>query len=618
MPSKLTFFQNGIEENPPREFPDLTINALFGESQQGSIETDTLTFVGASAQKIYDYVQGGLNGSTKGIFQGIPYNIQGESDLGDLTVFDGMIETFNGLQIVQPQFSGQLLPVEVKARIKAFDNYDDLLSKAEGISMAFLAEKGFLTAEDLKDLPFVVEKKLGNLELAILIVSITSVILSIIQLFKDTAEAINNTVAHIAGGIIGPVAGAIFIVLQLIVTGVVLLLQLKALFAMVGQLIEVIWSPVYTHKLFTYKTIMTAIASYGGLEFETDIPNLERYHYLPSKPKGRDLGNSFQNQQSSSSSISSKKAKGSFSIIPKLPIYGMANIHPLVTSGIPKDSDFGYLASDFLTLMKRIFKVDFAILDGKLQMRNVKSDWWNKQSDFVLPDVIDEEIEYNTGELQGTRVYSHSTDSADEFTIDNYTGTSYEVKTFHKNPDDEKLIGIKGLKEVQTNMALPSRKNTFTNTELTLIQLLETASVFSKQIGNNSVVNAQISERIGVMKVSTAYHTVAKIVYLKDGLIPADHRDFIGWKGLYEAWHTADSFVEDNFYGQKVLINNKEIPFSLENLVQMKGFSQSIDFDSSIIKFTKLEADIYQDSASVSYYKRQPYDKNLIETKIEA
>ena len=66
------------------------------------------------------------------------------------------------------------------------------------------------------------------------------------------------------------------------------------------------------------------------------------------------------------------------------------------------------------------------------------------------------------------------------------------------------------------------------------------------------------------------------------------------------------------------MINNKEIPFSLENLVQMKGFSQSIDFDSSIIKFTKLEADIYQDSASVSYYKRQPYDKNLIETKIEA
>jgi hypothetical protein len=617
MPSKLSFFQNGEETNPPREYPDISINALFGESQQGSIETDQLTFVGESAQKIYQYIQGGLDGSTKGIFQGIPYKIQGNTDNGDFIAFDGLIETFNGLQVIEPRFGLNDLPVEIKARIKAFENYDDLLEKAEGISMLFLADQGLLTGEDLEDLPFVLEREVGNLELAILIISITSIILNIIQLVKDTAESIRDTVALATTGILSPLTVAIYIALTIAINIFILAIQLRALVSLVVQIINVVWSPLYAHKVISYEKIMTAIANYGGFKFETDIPNFDRYKYLPSSPFERD-GSGITTQKNVSKGFGLKGGGGVSGLFPQVPLYNIGSITPLVENGLPRESDFGYIASDFMTLMKRIFKVDFAILNGTLHMRNVKSSWWNKQSDYVLPDVIDEVIEYNTNELQGTRVYSHSVDPNDEFTISNYKGTSYEVKTYHINPDDQKLVGIKGLKEVNTGVALPTRKDSYNEVEISLIQLVNSLGVIAQQMKLPFNLNEQITERIGVMKVSSFSHTVPKIIYLNEGLIPENYREFIGWKGLYESWHTADSFVEDNYYGQKVLINNKQIPFSLENLMQMKGFSQSTSFDGSTIKFTKLEANQYADTASVSYYKREPYDKNLVEKKIEA
>jgi hypothetical protein len=616
MPSKLSFFQDGQETNPPREYPDITINALFGESQQGSIESEELTFVGESAQKIFQYIQGGLDGSTKGIFQGIPYQIQGNTDEGDFIAFDGLIETFNGLQVIQPRFGLNELPVEVRARIKAFENYDDLLDKADGISMLFLADQGFIKGTDLEDLPFVIEREVGNLELAILILSITSIILSIIQLIKDTAESIKTTVALGTTGILAPITVALYVALTIIINLFILSIQLKALVDLVVQLINIIWSPVYAHKVLSYEKIMEAIASYGGLEFETDIPNLDRYKYLASRPNER-TGNAITNQPTQGKSLGFTGG-GITGFFPQLPLLDVSGVTPLVESGLPRDSDFGYLAGDFMTLMKRIFKVDFAILNGTLHMRNVKSDWWNKQSDYVLPDVIDEAIEYNTDELFGTRIYTHAIDQNDEYTITNFTGTSYEIKTYHQNPDDERLIGIKGLKEVNTGMALPTRKEKYTTVELTLIALIDTLGVTASQMNLPFSLKQQVVERIGVMKVSSAYHTVPKIIYLQDGLIPPNYRDFIGWKGLYESWHTADSFVEDNYYGQKVKINSKQIPFSLENLLQMKGFSQAQSFDGGIIKFTNLEASQYNNTANASYYRREPYDKNLVEKKFEA
>jgi hypothetical protein len=167
-------------------------------------------------------------------------------------------------------------------------------------------------------------------------------------------------------------------------------------------------------------------------------------------------------------------------------------------------------------------------------------------------------------------------------------------------------------------MALPTRKDSYTVVEETLLQVIDTLEALAGQMNLTFKLAEKITNRIGVMKMSSIYHSVPKIVYLKDGLIPPNHRDFIGWKGLYESWHTADSFVEDDYYGQKVLVNNKQIPFSLENLLQMKGFSQAQSFDGGLIKFTKLEANQYTDIAQVSYYRREPYDKNLVEKKLEA
>ena len=512
MPSKLTFFQDGQETNPPREYPDISINALFGESQQGSIETDQLTFVGESAQKIFQYIQGGLDGSTKGIFQGIPYQMQGNTDNADFIAFDGLIETFNGLQVVEPKFGLSDLPVEIKARIKAFENYDDLLEKAEGISILFLADQGLITANDLEDLPFVLEREIGELELSILILSITSIILSIIQLFKDTAESIKTTVALGTTGLLAPITVAIYVVLTILINVFILIIQLRALINLVIQIMNVIWSPLYAHKVLSYDKIMSAIAEYGGLKFETDIPNLDRYKYLPSKPFQR-AGNAITTQPNQAGTLNIGTGGGLSGFFPQLPLYNLEGVMPLVEDGIPRDSDFGYIASDFMTLMKRIFKVDFAIVDGTLHMRNVKSDWWNKQSDYVLPDVIDEVIEYNTNELFGTRVYSHAVDQNDEFTISNYTGTSFEVKTYHSNPDDERLIGIKGLKEVNTQMALPTRKDKYTTVELTLIALIDALGLTAEQMNLPFNLQQQITERIGVMKISSIYHSVPKIVY---------------------------------------------------------------------------------------------------------
>ena len=75
--------------------------------------------------------------------------------------------------------------------------------------------------------------------------------------------------------------------------------------------------------------------------------------------------------------------------------------------------------------------------------------------------------------------------------------------------------------------------------------------------------------RLGTLKVSSNNHQVPKLLWVENGRIPADHREKLSAKVCWKKYRSFDSFVSDNFVGQKLVRNDKPIPFGYERLFRI-------------------------------------------------
>ena len=82
-----------------------------------------------------------------------------------------------------------------------------------------------------------------------------------------------------------------------------------------------------------------------------------------------------------------------------------------------------------------------------------------QQSTWSLPDVLLDTKQYNTEEIKPERLLTFRIDQQDEWTIDNYLGTAYEIRTTQLTTIRKRAVLLKGLEEVNFETALPSRKN---------------------------------------------------------------------------------------------------------------------------------------------------------------
>ncbi len=136
-------------------------------------------------------------------------------------------------------------------------------------------------------------------------------------------------------------------------------------------------------------------------------------------------------------------------------------------------------------------------------------------------------------------------------------------------------------------------------------------------LGGSSDFAQGIEEKIGMMKVTNNNHSIAKLVYLKGGKIPSNHRQLFSAKVLYEKYYNYTSFVQNNFGRQRLVFEQVVVPFGLAEFLELINNSYFYDNQNRLGKIENIEWNIMKDTAKIDYWIKQVYAPNLKETFLE-
>lgn len=578
----IRFLLDGVEVNAPLEWPDIEVLASFeDENVQANITTDSLTFVLEARDLIRNRIQGGLGGGV-GIFEGMPFEIQTYNNNGVYVAFKGLLDLTDGLQ--DDEDNGRII-----VRLKKDDGLNSLDERLSAITFGSLEDKGLVGIEDYFDVEYNVIQKVQAEQI------ITTAIVSYL-LFKEIANQIRsigkdngNTAGHAGGGATGPLAAAIFaaiiIILQLAYAGLLLALLID----LANDMIETFLPKKRKHKVAKFRRLLEVICQELGYNLVSPIEELEFLAYLPSNPNVDDV--------TALGFISD--AKGT-------------------TKGIPNAQDYGYSGVEMFTLARNLFNAKIAIIGQDLHLRSENDPFWIKNSTYKMQSVILPAKEYNTDELFGNVLLAFDTDIVDEWTIDNFTGTNFQVRTDANIVNNENQKFIKGFDNIQFPVCLGNRKDELTPLENALLPLAKTFDDITGIFGGGTNFAAKIKSSLGILKVSNNNHSKPKLLYLNNNnKIPVNHRDLWSARVLWEKYHSYKSFVDNNFFGQKIRYNGVNVPFGLDDFEELIQNSYFEDIDGRYGKITKVTWNIGSDKAVLDYWSREIYTRNLIEQKIE-
>jgi hypothetical protein len=575
--TRLRFELGGHPVNAPIEWKDIEILATFdNDSVQANVSTDQFTFTRDEAIKIREYIQNGLTGGV-GIFEGLDFLIQAYNIDTNYNSFIGWLDLTN-------EFEDFINDQRVKARVIKRNGLNELDERISGLTYGYLENQGIFGPGDYETLYYVVEKKINAFEILTSAVINYLMIKELAESIKNTSDAINDAVAHLTGGITGPIASVIWSVAKAVITIAYTSFLLLAVIELGNNLISTFISPLREHKVIKVKTLIEKVCSALNYGFETDISDLEDLYYLPSNPR---LDNT-----NSSGFISATRG---------------------TPTGIPNSADYGYNVSEMFQLVKDLFNAKYQLIDGVVQFRNVDSSYWTETSTWQMPSVLLPAKKYNTEDLKSTRFLYFQTDLNDEWTIDNFDGTNYEIHIDAISVHNERAKFIRGIEEVDFKVCLGNRKTSLNALETFLSVVAGAIDSIGSLFGNNPHLQDRLVNRVGALKVSQNDYQKPKLIKKSGSQIPAGYRVNFSAKYLYDAYHIGKSFVENNWYGQKIKYQGVRVPFGFVDFLQLIDNSYFLTPEGEQAKATKITWNLAGDYATIDFWVRKPYTKNLQE-----
>jgi len=545
----------------PTERQDTSVQVQFDEGTQGSIETSQLTFVNEAYTIIKDTIQSGL------VTEGLPLTITIQEGEESTEVFNGYLDfsTLEDLTGSEPKFL---------ASIVEQDGLTNLSESLEGVTFALLEAKGFITSSDYQEVKYLIEKQVALLEQAFLA-------LSVFLMIKEIAEAsfrlsqqiaiisaiVTTPISGQVGALIYAVASALFEIAYIFIMG-------AALLDLIQQFIENLISFEREFQGIKYKTALEKIFSYLGYTFVSPIPEIDTYVYLPSKAEGRS------------------------------------------DKGIPFDSDFGFVANEFVSMVLDMFRAEIFVVNNEVQLRTKKDPFFQSQSTFQLPDVLEQPFSLNINEIKESRFISFQDDISDAYTVSNWKGTSFVVTTLPITQNIPKNNLIKGLEETRFPVALGNRKEELSILEEALNTFFEAANFALSALGASNITNT-IQARKGMLIISQPFFNVPKVLNMQGNRLAQNSREGLSARYLWENYLNYDSFIEDNFKRQRKVFEGIEIPFSYSDYKKVKENSYFITPNGKRGKFTSLEWIIEADRAEASFWVEDVYTRNLQEETTE-
>ena len=582
--TRVDFTLNGQSINAPVEWTDIEINASFNdEGVQASISTESFRFVNIDQEKASNLIRQWITNDSPGIFHGIPFQIKGFNNQNSLGVFEGYINLIDDLVYLE---DGSTVVNIIKK-----DGLDELNLRLEALTWGYLEFIGAVTQNDYTTIDYVVEKKFNAFEILMSNVVLFLLIKELAESVKTTAENISGAVALLSTAGLGSVAASIVwaiavALIQLIYTTLIAI----AVINLGNKLLELLLPRVRQHKVILLRRAMTIIANHLGYGFDSPIAELDNVYFLPSNTNQDDV------------SLST----------------GFITTLNGTSKGIPNVTDSGYNCLDFYKNLQNTFNVRVAIDNGNIQFRSKNDPYWKKNSTYVIPDVLIDSQRFNASELRARFALLFAIDQRDDWTIDNYKGTAYEVQTDAAQTPDIKAKFISGRNEVSIPYALGNRKNQLNGVENLLKQVASFLDTVVNALGGSSNLAGTIKNKIGMLKVSDNNTTKPKLLYLIGGKLPINHRDLFSAKVMWNKYWNEQSWVQNNYGQQKLVFKQVRVPFGLEDFLKLTNNSYITDQQGREGKVTSIGWNLFSDTATVDYWVHEVYTRNLVEYFIEA
>jgi hypothetical protein len=582
---------NGDNSSEIKELHDLEILASVEEGNVNArITTEQITLVNNYAKLVRDYISGGANGTTEGIFEGLPLQIQENG----VNVFDGYLDFLNDFEIVNP--------TTVKSRIKKHDGNNNFQDRANGLTFGYLDELNLIGSNDYLNIPYIIEKEFNFVEFGFISFSIYAISRDFYNQIRIVAQQIANIAGLVSSGVAagGAVALAVAqVTLSIAFAGALIVILINLLI----DLVRYIFSPIKYHKGIRLERLVEIGCSYLGYSYNSTINDLPDVIIIPSKT-GID------------------KDEQENKIINSITIN-----QPGV--GYPSASDFGYTFGEILELINKLFYAEFTIQNGVVEQHTIDSTWWLQNSTYVLPDVLQESIITNANELISDKLISFKADSKDVNSFENFLGHTYEIRTRPISTADSRNVLMNGFDRIEIPYDLPNRKNKLNKFEELAFRLLDKidniVNVFinwNSTLGGNSQsapsnLTGFISGRIGCNIMETDYLHVPKIMKLSGVRLASNQRNNWSAKYLYNNYHNKGSFVLNNYGNQYYIYKGVRVPFGFEEFNQLTQNSYFYNSNGDLCKLEQISWNVSQDFALIDYRVKTKYTTNLIEDYIE-
>lgn len=574
LPYTIQYRLNGQLINSPVERFDTTLQVNYEESAQGSIETSQLTFVNEAYTIIQDAIKEGLSGGV-GITEGLPFEISIQEGTTNEVVFDGFVNfvTLEDLTGDNDEFNEPKILVELSEK----DGIATISTRLEGLTFALLEANRTISPADWSKIKSIVEKEVTFLEQAFLGLAIYMMLKEIYEASLRLADQIATINAIlVGGGVTGSLGSFLYAVAAAIFETAYITLMVINIKNLIEQFKNNIVSSVEEFNCINFYTALTKIFQYLGYTFFSPINELREYVYLPSKAEGRQ------------------------------------------DKGIPFDSDFGFVASEFVELCLRMFRAEIFVRNGQVQMRTKSDPFFETDSNFVLPSVLEKSFSYNLNELKESRLISFQDDISDSYTVSNWKGTSAVITTTpitQNNPSNNLLTG---LQEVRIPLSLGNAKTELSALEKALNSFYKAADSILSVFGQKGSIQEE-QARINILKISQPFFNNAKVLKVSGDRLASDYRTGLSAKYLWDNYLNYDSFVNNNFKRQRKDFEGITIPFSYQDYKKLKENSYFVTENGKRGKFTSLEWNFEADKAEASFWIEEVYTKNLREeiTEVE-
>ncbi len=645
-------FGNGFETVPqPLNHSAIKVELAFtSQTPSASIQSVAFEWVGDTAKRINDYVNGGQTGSTYGIGEGLPLQILiCNTQIG----FDLILDLNNSAALFECD--------KVVCPIKQVGGVDWLSTLSAGFSFWYLAgaltdsvngyggsawvgpAPGKINISDFKKTPYVITTIPDFTQVMILLVSDLGILFQIkttIELIAKDGEMLIGDLGNIGGSllaILGAIAKAIadlaIVILEVAYLVILVALLINTTIKMFDNIIQ-----VKKYKLcMREKDLFIRACQYMGLNFSSTI-------YANGSP--------FEN-----STWMPKKI-----LMPNINQNVIDFLAPELFERPADESHnsqaYGYYdggVQQFIKDMCTKYNASMVVINGTAHFEEVH--YWNNQTPFVIQNISDLGYVFNTPDPHGTNMQEcpaalmleFQTDTSDLNTVQKYRGTTCQVTVTPQRIGNMLHLLTPPGQVIILPCAMGKRKDYLTQAEALCQKIITDINAVINAFSDITKLENDVNKLAKWVGFSPPFNTVqnAPNFYTKYSI--SGFNDRFGWLELSDdSFSVPKSFIGyddngdwkltsdseevmsavnlmNNFHGKNLLsrgnqyltYSNRKFPFCCKDFLQILN-NNIIQLPSGKLgKITKLIWNLEQEIAEqVDYRINSNFTNNYSETVI--